>query len=264
MTAPQGPPPRPDRPAPPERSLFSPTSQAERARVGARLLWALPLTLLIFGLLVLLGPDAEQIERKFTPYGADGPLRIMPEIAIEDGQDAVSRQAAREASPPPAAPSYEVEPDPPHPEAEEVQPRQSEEAAEVVDQGPNEEAPADAVVASESTGDASVDMVLPSQHADSDFIIRKLVRPLYPAGASLADQRKALITVQAAFYLNEKAEIVAVMIQSNDGGPEFGLAARTAMEQWEFAPRLRGGMPPAPRWLVVTWRFRSPLIGAGS
>jgi hypothetical protein len=261
MTAP-APRSRPDRRSdPPERPLFSPVSQAERGRVGRRLLAALLPALAILALVVLLGPSAEEVERKFTPYGAEGPLRIMPEIAIEEGRDEVARQAAREASAPPPAPRYEVEPDRVQPDSEQLIPPPSERDAEQVDVTEAGEAESETAHASETPGDAAVDMVLPSQNADSDFIIRRLVRPLYPPGASIADQRRPLVTVQGAFYLDSDATIVAVMIQSNDGGPEFATAAREAMEQWEFAPRIRDGVPPAPRWLVVTWRFRSPLSG---
>ncbi len=114
-----------------------------------------------------------------------------------------------------------------------------------------------------SDGDASVDMDLPSQMVDSDFIITRLVRPLYPARASAADRTRPVITVKAAFYLDAAGQVVALIIQSNDGGPEFADAARDAMEKWEFQPRLRDGVPPAPRWLVVTWRFRSPFADVG-
>jgi TonB family protein len=232
--------------------------------VGRRLLLGVPVALAAVALLLLLGPSAEEVERKFTPYGARGPLRIMPEIAIEDGADPVARQAARQASPPPPAPEYQVEPDDPSEEAEEVVPEPSEEAAEVTDTGTSEQAPPEVVQSTESEGDAAVEMVLPRQNADSDFVIQRLVRPLYPAGASLADQRQPVVVVEAAFFLESDGSVAALMIQRNEGGPAFAAAAREAMEQWEFSPRLRDGEPPAPRWLVVTWRFRSPLRGGPS
>ena len=76
--------------------------------------------------------------------------------------------------------------------------------------------------------------------------------------ASEADRMKPVITVEVAIFVNEKAEIMGSYVSSNDGGQAFGNAVKNAMEQWEFEPRLRNGEPPAPRWLVVTWRFRSP------
>lgn len=244
---------------PSSRRLFSPTSEAERARTGKQLLWALPVALAVLGALIWLGPDAETIERKFTPYGNPGPLRLMPEISIEDDTAPAHQRAAAEATPPPTAPRYAVEPEDHSPEAEEIAPRPADEAAEV--SGTGESAAVrpetDAMVAAD--GDASVDMDIPSQHADSDFIIRKLVRPLYPARASHEDRLRPVITVVAAFFLDQTGTIEAVMIQSNEGGPEFAAAVREAMEQWEFAPRMRDGQPPAPRWLVVTWHFRSPF-----
>ncbi len=241
------------------RRLFSPAHEAERAQVGKRLLWALPAVVVILALLILLGPSAEVIERKFTPYGADGPLQIMPEISIEDGIDPVRRRTREDAAPPPAAPNYDIEPDDTDARTDNLVPEVQDTTAPQVDAGESTEAPADAVQAIDRDGNANVDMFMPSQHVDSDFIIRKLVRPLYPARAGAADRLRPLITVTAAFFVNEQAEIVAVMIQGNDGGPEFADAARTAMEQWVFEPRLRDGKPPASRWLVVKWRFRSPF-----
>jgi outer membrane biosynthesis protein TonB len=248
-------------PSPPKRSdrLFSPASAEERARVGKRLLWALPIAAAVLVLFALLGPDAETIDRKFTPYGARGPLRIMPEISIENRADPVHRRPATETTRPPAAPNYQVEPEDIAPDQEEVTPPPKEETSRVRGTGDTDSDVPESEVSVAEAGDANVAMDLPTQTADSDFIIRKLVRPLYPAGVSDVDRARPLITVQAAFYLNEKAEIVALIIQSNDGGPEFADEVRQAMERWEFEPRLRDGQSPRPRWLVVTWRFRSPF-----
>ena len=243
--------------------ILSPASVAERARVGKRLLWALPVALGLLGILALLGPSADEIERKFTPYGADGPMRLMPEISVEDGLDPDQMQARSEVAPPPPAPEYQVEPEKTYQDAKELTPEIVDEASPITDTGETSDAPTENVITTESDGDAAVDMFLPSQNTDSDFIIRKLVRPLYPLHANERDRMRPLVTVKAGFFLNEQADIVAVMIQSNDGGPEYADAARQAMNQWEFEPRLRDGVPPEPRWLVVTWRFQSPFAGLG-
>lgn len=249
---------RPD--APPARpSLFSPTSAAERQRVGRRLLWALPGAVVLLVLLALLGPSAEEVERKFTVYGTEGPLRLMPEIVIEDGADQAEQRAWREQTRPPAAPHYEVLPEDPHPHPTETTPPPREGVSPTSDVAEFEDVADDATLVDLGIGDAAVDMHMPAQRADSDFIIRKLVRPLYPVRASVEDRRQPVIEVEGAFFLNEQADIVAVMVQRNEGGPEFADAVQTAMEQWEFEPRLRDGQPPRPRWLVVTWRFRGPL-----
>ncbi len=252
-----------NRPVGEDQRLLSPTSVAERDQVGKRLLWALPVAVGLLALLTLLGPSAEEVERKFTPYGADGPLRIMPEIAIEEGIDPTQQRARQEVAPPPPAPEYQVEPEKSYEDAEEVNPQLVEETAPITDTGETSDAPVSEVQTTESDGDAAVDLLMPSQNADSDFIITKLVRPLYPVRASQSDRMRPLITVTAAFFVNEQADVVAIMIQSNDGGPEFAESVRNAMNQWEFKPRLREGVPPRPRWLVVTWRFRSPFTGLG-
>jgi TonB family protein len=246
-----------------DRRLFSPASADEHARVGKRLLWALPVALVLLGLLTLLGPSADEIERKFTPYGAEGPLRIMPEIAVEDGVDPTRLEAKREVAPPPPAPTYQVEPEPLTDQADELVPEPSEEAAEVTDTGVDSETPVDEVQPNESDGNAAVELVMPSQFANSDFIIKRLVRPLYPPLASEADRMKPVITVEVAIFVNEEAEIMGSYVSSNDGGQAFGDAALAAVRQWELEPRLRNGVPPRPRWLVVPWRFRSPFTGLG-
>jgi hypothetical protein len=247
-----------DRQGPPGRhandtpGIFSPTSLVERQKVGKRLFWSLPGALAVLGLLFLLGPDAEDVERKFTVYGKEGPLRIMPEIAVDDGRDEIEQQLQPRAASPPGAPEYEILPeDPP--------PRESETPISDTEQNEEAEIPEDAVWAASGRSDRLADLMMPSQHADSDFIIRKLVRPLYPPDASAEDQQRPLLVVEGAFFLDEKADIVAVLIQSNEGGPPFAQAVRSAMELWEFEPRWRDGKPPSPRWLLVTWRFRSPL-----
>ena len=70
-----------------ERRLFSPAHAADRARTGRRLLAAAVAAVLIVVVIAFLGPSKETVEKRFTPYGAEGPLRIMPEISIEEGQD---------------------------------------------------------------------------------------------------------------------------------------------------------------------------------
>lgn len=248
-------------PAARERRLLSPTSVEERGRTGKRLLWATPLALALLALLTLLGPSADEVERKFTPYGAEGPLRIMPEIAVEDGVDPAQLEARREVAPPPPAPNYQVEPEQTYEDAEELVPEAAAEAAEITDTGVDSEAPVAEVQVTESDGDAVVELVMPSQFANADFIIKKLVRPLYPAHASTADRRKPVITVEVAIWVTETAEITASYVASNDGSQAFADAALAAVRQWELAPRVRDGVPPQPRWLVVPWRFRSPFAG---
>jgi hypothetical protein len=239
--------------------LFSPASSAEHARVTRRLLWALPAALALIAVLALFGPTAEEIERKFTIYGKEGPLRIMPEVAVDDGLDPVEQRPRPQAAPPPGATDFEVLPEDPLSVETTPPPRQGEAAAPAVDRSQDPELPVDRVTIGAGDGEADVEMLLPSQFADSDYIIRKLVRPLYPVRASAADRLRPLIVVEAGIYLDEEANIVGVVIERNDGGPEFAEVVLNAMRQWELEPRWRDGKPPAPRWLRVPWRFRSPL-----
>lgn len=255
---------RSDRAGPPDgataaRPFVSPASQAEHARVGKRLLWALPGALLLLGLLFWLGPSAETVERQLAFYGKDGPLHIMPEIAVEDGSHQAHQRARAPSSPPAGAPHYEVEPENPRSLDKTPPPRQGEAPALLA--APNEaREPINEMVANvTSDGDAYVDMQLPSQFSESDYIILKLVRPLPPPYTGAADRHRPFIVVQAGIYLDQEANIVGVVIESNDGGPEYADVVRHAMQQWELEPRWRDGKPPAPRWLRVIWRFRNPF-----
>lgn len=244
------------------RRLFSPASEAERRTTGRRLLWAVPVALLVLVAIIYFGPSAEEVDRKFTPYGDDGPLRLMPEISVDDGQDVRHQQARRDVSPPPPAPDYEVEPRQVSEQAPEVFPESSEREAPVVDDGTSQEAPVDAVASDQSVGDAAVDMRLPSQQVDSEFIIRRMMRPIYPLDATAADRAQPVITVTAAWFVQQTGDVSAIMIQGNTGSGAFAVAARQAMEQWLFEPRPRpDGLLPAARWLVVEWNFRSPFSG---
>lgn len=241
--------------------LLSPTQAAERGQVNKRLMWAIPIALGLIVIIALLGPSAEDVERKFTVYGTDGPLELMPEIAVEDGIDMTQRSAQSMESSPPPAPIYETEPEP-QPDTKTIAPQEELTSPVKPADGTSQELAVEEAIVSDSEGQSNVDMLMPSQSANSDFIIRKLVRPVYPPGASKVDRMKRVLAVKAGFFVNETGSIVAVMIQSNEGGNEFGTAVKAAMEQWEFEPRIRNGEPPASRWLVVTWRFRSPFAGA--
>lgn len=237
------------------RTLISPTSIADRARTGRRLAGALAVAVVIIVVLVVLGPSARDVERRFTPYGAEGPLRIMPEISIDQGQSEVYQRP--DLSPRHAAPQYEIIPEPPVPHATEVQPpRQLEKVSPTSSVDPDVDEKPDADVEVEGVGTA--ELLLPRQTADQAFIIKKMVRPIYPLEATEAERRLDEITVEVGVFVTATGSIQAVMISRCDGGPAFERAVRTAMQQWEFEPVIKDGKAPDPRWLVLTWKFRGP------
>ncbi len=236
-------------------TLISPTSIADRARSGRRLGWALLGAVALLLILVWLGPSGREIDKRFTPYGAEGPLNIMPEISIDDGRDA-AHQLPR-LSPNRPAPSYEIEPDTQDPLAEKSRPKPRVETpiqATSTETEP-EVNPDEAVVVD---GAGSVELLLPRQTADQSFIIKKMVRPLYPVDATEDERRTPIITVTAAIFLNADGTIGAVMITHSDGSDTFDAVVREALTHWVFEPVMKNGQPPQPRWLEMSWRFRSP------
>jgi len=247
-----------------DRRLFSPAHAADRARTGRRLLAAGVAAVLIIIVIAFLGPSKESVEKRFTPYGAEGPLQIMPEISIEEGQDE-RHQRARTAQQTPPAPTYEVEPQD-DPRAEETVAERREDlevAADATEPDPQ----AEVTVESVFDGTGTVELTLPRQTADQAFVIRKMQRPLYPPGATEEERRRPEIRIDVALFVQSSGEVTATMITHSDGGAVFEQAVLDAVARWEFEPvRRPDGSLPAARWLEMSWRFRSPYIldGDGS
>ncbi len=232
--------------APAQRTLISPASIAGRARAGRRLAVALGAALVLILLIVLLDPGGREIARRFTPYGAEGPLRIMPEISVDEGTAEVYQKP--KAAPRESAPIYELEPESISPRATQAVPMQPAEPRPLVDKA--------ADVAEEGTGE--VELLLPRSTADQAFIIRKIVRPIYPIDATEAERRTVEILVRSAVFLDATGAITAAMITYSEGSAAFDEVVLAAVRQWEFEPVMRDGKPPAPRWLEIPWRFKSP------
>ncbi len=235
-----------DRPPPAWRPLISPASIAGRAHAGRRLAGALGVALVVLVLIALLDPGGREMARRFTPYGAEGPLRIMPEISIDEGTAEVYQKPQQ--APQESAPIYEFEPETTSPQAPQAVPTPPVEPRPQVDEA--------AEVAAEGLG--KVELLLPRSTADQAFIIRNIVRPLYPADATEAERRRPEILVRSAVFLDSTGAITAAMITYSEGGAAFDEVALAAVRQWVFEPVFRDGQPPAPRWLEIPWRFKSP------
>ncbi len=235
-----------DRRPPALRTLISPASIAGRAHAGRRLAAALGVALVVILVIVLLDPGGREIARRFTPYGAEGPLRIMPEISIDEGTATVYQKPKQ--APQESAPIYEFEPERISPQATQAVPVQPAEPRPQVDVA--------AEVAEDGIGE--VELLLPRATADQAFIIRNMVRPVYPADATEAERRRPEILVRSAVFLDATGAITAAMITYSEGGAAFDEVALAAVRQWVFEPVIRDGQPPAPRWLEIPWRFKSP------
>ena len=201
---------------------------------------------------MILGPKREEVKDRFEFPGAEGPLKIMPEISITPGEDAIEQMPRyfRETPPPPAV---EIQPDEPDPEAIEAMPFLDEPQ-------PPSETESDVAVADPDLEQVNlVEFSLPQQ-TNPDFVLIRMIRPHYPSQASEEQRRTPLINVEAAIYIAESGEVTASMILSSNGGPVFDEVVLKAVNQWLYKPIIKDGRPPEGRWQTLTWRFWSPYI----
>lgn len=240
-----------DRPVPPSIRAGSPyysaTEETFQTKRKLRFLAAGAIALLTLILITWFGPSREEVKRRFEIYGAEGPLEIMPEISIDTGQDAIHQlpEAFQELAPP------VVEIEPPEPTVAMVEPVP-----------PAREDPASVTAVTDAPSDATeavvpqAELTLPQQ-SSPDFIIVKMVRPLYPLNASERDKRLPVVSVNVAVFVDADGRVAASLITANEGGPPFAEAVLAAMDRWEFA--WSGDTAPAAgRWLEMSWRFKSP------
>ncbi|MFO7654776.1 MAG: hypothetical protein R6X25_13310 [Candidatus Krumholzibacteriia bacterium] len=226
--------------------------QAFKDRAWPRYAAATGVALLLLTLLVMLGPDQESVRSRFEVYGAEGELRIMPDISIDEGRDAVhqERRRAREETPP----AYEVVPDRvweqaerevPRVETRRDRPQESEVVAEAHDAAADDR--------------EQVELLLPQQ-TSPDYRIVKLVRPTYPVGATEAQQRIPRIRMVASLFVGPDGQVQAAMITQDEGGPVFEAELLRALRQWEFE-WIVDPPPTLGRWITVPCNFKGPYAG---
>ena len=246
---------RPDRLEQPD----IPTEQ-ERFRRGERrrILFALIGAIIVLALGIILGPRGEQVRRRWEFSGSEGPMKLMPELSIDDGADERHQDPARSPDTPPSAPNIEVitpearesvaPPSPPSPAETPVDPAEIEPDAEL------------------DVADA-IEMRLPSQ-TNPWFRLIRMVRPRYPADADVSAMTAPQIAVEVAFYVNEEGRVTGSYIMSNSGGEPFARVVLKAVDQWLYEPVvLPDGNLPQGFWNRLTIYFRSPVRpapGAGT
>jgi TonB family protein len=227
--------------------FYSATEETFKTRTKGRFVIATLVALLSLVVIALFGPDRDAVKQKFEIYGAEGPLEIMPQISIDAGSDAVHQipEPFRQLAPPPLVQVEPVEPEavPELPIAPELDEPVAVEATDQPD------------VAYEAAV-AQAELTLPRQ-SNPDFIILKMVRPLYPLDATETERRRAFVRVDVAIFVDDAGRVTAAMITASEGGKVFDEAVLTAMNQWEFAWQNESA-PTAGRWIEMTWRFKSP------
>lgn len=228
-----------------------PDSESTRFRRGARrrLLGAGALALVLLLLGVLFGPDREDVKRTFEFSGKAGPLKVMPELSVDEGMDPRHQEQLRKAlQPPEPAPNYEIEEE--DPEAVEEKPVSAAPVPEPAPEAdPVEDADLDVVDA--------VEMHLPSQ-TNPWFRLVRMVRPTYPLDATPADRALPSLEVEVAFYVAPSGKVEGAYILRNEGGPAFADVVLRAVEQWLYEP-IPGARAPDGFWNRLTITFVSPL-----
>jgi len=216
-----------------------------------RLVWASVFALVALIVMIILGPKQDDVKRRFEVSGEQGPLRIMPELSIDRGQDSHHQDEMRRSQELPIpAPEYEIEYD--DPDATEVVPIKTDESLEVKEViDPTEDPELDVV--------DMVEMRLPSQ-SNPCFRLVRMVRPRYPADATALERRQPLITVHVAFYVSIEGSVQGAYIMSNDGGPAFADVTLKAVEQWVYEP-VECDHAPQGFWVNFPLEFTSPDIG---
>jgi outer membrane biosynthesis protein TonB len=233
---------------PPEHRFTTRAQDAFRRGGTRRLLAAVGVAAVALLLLVLLGPDQDAVKRRFEYYGAPDELHIMPEISIEEGQDAV-RQLPQSLQQPPPPAQIEVEP-------EEVTERADDSVPVPVDSEAEESQPVPVVDPAEVDETERVELSLPMQ-SNPDWYILEEVRPDYPVDVSESERRTPVIFVRAAIFVGPDGLVQERMVLATNGTPAFGNAVLEALAKWRFGWRVA---PGAGRWIEMTWNFRSPYF----
>lgn len=222
--------------------------EAVRLNSRKRMIWATIIAVSLTLLFVLLGPSRDSIKRKFEFSGKEGPLKIMPELSIDDGQSNLHQDKQKTPSQLPTAPEYEAE-DPNAMKAELPPPLPPNALSEVVDEI-NPDPDLDVTDA--------VEMLLPSQ-TNPWFRLIRMVRPRYPAEATQEDLDSGIVTVEVAFFVSPTGNVTGSYIISCSGSNAFREITLKAVEQWLYEPILADGKAPDGFWNRLSINFRSPI-----
>lgn len=214
-----------------------------------RVLWmSIGGALLVMLLLVIFGPDRDDIKRRWEFSGKEGPLEVMPQLSIDDGQDERHQERlrrARELNPP--APNFEV-----------LEPEGEVPTQDIVSPEPDVSLEFDPESDVEWDEYDTVELRLPTQ-THPCFHLRKQVYPRYPPDASKADRATPLITVKVAFFVGPDGRVDGSYIMTSDGSQPFDQVVLKAVDQWQYEPDFAACADPDGFWNVLTVLFRSPV-----
>lgn len=215
-----------------------------------RFLVAVGVAVISLVLFFLIGPNADEINKKFEYIGAPGDLTIMDAISIDDGREKVHQLPKSLQKPPPPS-IIEAE-------EEETSDEAIREIPKPLEQMPVENPLIQEVVdlqAKEFTRDL-VSMATPMQ-SSRNYFIKHMERPVYPLDATEEERRTAIIYVKVAWFVAADGTISDLLIQETNGGSAFISEVLKKMKLWIIGFYI----DPGPGiWMHTTWNFKSPYI----
>ncbi len=232
---------------------FSPIESANNSFKHSsrhRFLMAAALAILGLTLLVIWGPNAEQINKKFAFIGAPGEIQLVNAISVIDGEDKVKQLPKSLQKPPPPA-VLEEEEEVVHKDGiREIQKPDKEYAVEkpVVPEISTD-------VAEEYTRNL-VSMITPMQ-TSKNYYFKHMVDLDYPLDATMEERQTEVIFVSVQFFVEADGTISASMIQDTNGGKAFTEEVLTKLNQWIIGFYVD---PGRGMWIQTTFNFKGPYF----
>lgn len=233
------------------RSPFTTRAQmAFREGGRTRMLWAVALGALALVLVLLLSPDPDTLLDNMRDYGAPGELQIMPQISIEDGQDAAHQLPTSLQTPPPPS-RMEIEKEETSETGTEPAPQEQDDSEVIVQTDMVATNPESELAQTEQ-----VELQMPMQ-SNPDFFILHQVHPQYPLGASESERRTPLIFVKVAVWVNPAGDVTEAMIMGTNGSRIFATEVLEKVKLWKFGWRVP---EKTGRWISMIYNFKSPYF----
>jgi len=207
--------------------------------------------------LALFGPDEQQLQTWLFHTGVEGELRILPELQIIQDTDPITQPERRTMAGATEGMNVEVVDrplKPLSPDSDEPAPRTRGVARPTIEWNPK-------LAPRPDVGDQPQDrtrMIRPSQRS-LDFVLVKLVRPIYPAATPDWLRRKKVV-VDVAVYVEADGKVSDAYILRSNGGPLFSQAVLQAVRQWEYRYVGAAGQEQ-PFWDQVRWIFEPRSAG---
>jgi hypothetical protein len=238
----------------PKDKFIESANQNFKHRSRQRFIVAIGITAFCLILFIILGPDADTVNKKFEYIGAQGDLNIMDAISVVDGTDKVHQLPKSLQKPPPPS-NIEIEKEMTHETGTREIPRpvvaqevENPVIMEIIDEQ-----------AEEFTQEL-VSLATPMQNS-STYYIKHMIRPEYPLlEATETELQTEVIYVSVQFFVEKGGTVSASMIQSTNGGPAFTNEVLKKIDQWILGFYIDVG---PGIWLQTTWNFKSPYFIPG-